>query len=145
MLNIFFRCFSALWDSSVGNSLFSSVPHLLMGLFDYLESTFLRSLHILDISPLSDLQMVKILSQSVGGLFVLLTVSFALLKLSILWGPNCRVSILHHKPLRFYSGIFFPCAHIFEAFPNFLLYKFRCLWFYVEFLNPLRFDLSIRR
>ncbi len=40
---------------------------------------------------------------------------------------------------------FFPCTHIFEAFPYFLLYKFQCLWFYVEFLNPLRFDLSTRR
>ena len=39
----------------------------------------------------------------------------------------------------------FPCAHIFEAFPHFLLYKFQCLWFYVELLDPLRFDLSTRR
>ena len=40
---------------------------------------------------------------------------------------------------------FFSCAHIFEAFPHFLLYKFHCVWFYVEFLDPLRFDLSTRR
>jgi hypothetical protein len=53
-----------------------------MGLFDFLESTFLSSLYILDISLLSDLGLVKILSQYVGGLFVLLTVSFALQKLS---------------------------------------------------------------
>ena len=52
-----------------------------MGLFEFLESTFLSYLYILDISPLSDLRLVKILSQSVGGLFVLLTVSFALQKL----------------------------------------------------------------
>ena len=39
------------------------------------------SLYILDISPLSDLGLVKILSQSLGGLFVLLRVSFALQKL----------------------------------------------------------------
>ena len=52
-----------------------------MGLFDFQKSTFLSSLYILDISPLSDLGLVKILSQSVGGLFVLLTVSFALQKL----------------------------------------------------------------
>ena len=50
----------------------------LMGLFEFLEFSFLSSLYILDISPLSDLELVKILSQSVGGLFVLLTVSFAL-------------------------------------------------------------------
>jgi hypothetical protein len=38
-------------------------------------------LYILDISPISDLGLVKIFSQSVGCLFVLLTVSFALQKL----------------------------------------------------------------
>jgi hypothetical protein len=49
-----------------------------MGSFEFLESSFLSSLYILDISPLSGLGLVKNLSQSVGGLFVLLTVSFAL-------------------------------------------------------------------
>jgi hypothetical protein len=48
-----------------------------MGLLEFLESSSLSSLYILDISPLSDLGLVKILSHSVGGLFVLLTVSFA--------------------------------------------------------------------
>ena len=67
----FFRCFSVIWYSSGENSLFSSEPQFLMGLFDFLESTFLSSLYILDISPISDLGQVKILSQSVGGLFVL--------------------------------------------------------------------------
>jgi hypothetical protein len=38
-----------------------------------------------------------------------------------------------------------PCTHILEAFPYFLLYKFQCLWFYVEFLNQFRFDHSTRR
>jgi hypothetical protein len=48
------------------------------GLFEFLESSFLSFLCILDISLISDLALVKILSQSVRGLFVLLTVSLAL-------------------------------------------------------------------
>jgi hypothetical protein len=51
---------------------------------DYLfffESNFLSSLYILVISPLSHVELVTILSQSVGCCFVLLTVSFALQKL----------------------------------------------------------------
>jgi hypothetical protein len=77
----FFRCFSVNRYSSVENSLFSSALHFLIGLFGSLESNFLNSLYILDISPLSDVGLVKIFSQSVGCLFVLLTVSFAVQKL----------------------------------------------------------------
>ena len=43
--------------------------------------SFLSSLYILEIRPLSDAGLVKIFSQSVGYLFVLMTVSFALQKL----------------------------------------------------------------
>jgi hypothetical protein len=42
----------------------------------------LNSLYILDISPLSDVGLVKIFSHSVGCCFVLLMVFFALQKLS---------------------------------------------------------------
>jgi hypothetical protein len=45
----FFRCFSAIQYSSVEDSLFSSVLHFLIGLFDSLESNFLSSLYILNI------------------------------------------------------------------------------------------------
>jgi hypothetical protein len=58
----FFRCFSAIRYSSVKNSLFSSIPHLLIWLFVFLESNFLSSLYILDISPLSDLGLIKVFS-----------------------------------------------------------------------------------
>jgi hypothetical protein len=46
--------------------LFSSVLHFLVRISNFLEYSFFRSLYILDISPLSDLRLVKILSQSVG-------------------------------------------------------------------------------
>jgi hypothetical protein len=77
----FLRCFLPIRYSSVVNSLVNSVPQFLIGLFDFLESNFLSSLHILDISSLSDLGLIKIFSKSVGCHFVLLTVCFALQKL----------------------------------------------------------------
>ena len=83
MLNIFSGAFQP-FGIPGENSLLSSEPHFLMGLFNFLESSSLSSLYILDITPLHDLGLEKILSQSVGGLFVLLTVSFALQKLAIL-------------------------------------------------------------
>jgi hypothetical protein len=74
----FFRCFLALQYNSVENSLFSSVPPFLIGLFDFLESSFLSSLYILDISPLLDLGLIKKLFQSVGGLFCHIDIIFCL-------------------------------------------------------------------
>jgi hypothetical protein len=50
----FFRCFTVIRSSSRENFLFSSEPHFLMELFDFQEPTFLSSLYILDISPLSE-------------------------------------------------------------------------------------------
>jgi hypothetical protein len=71
-------------DSSVVNSQFSSIPHFFgLGCLGVLVINFLSSLYILDISPLSDVGLVKIFFfQSVGCRFVLLTMSFALQKLS---------------------------------------------------------------
>jgi hypothetical protein len=57
-----FRCFSAIQYSSVENSLFNPVPHFLIGLFGSLESNFLSSLYLLDISPLLDIELGKIFS-----------------------------------------------------------------------------------
>jgi len=73
-------CFSAIQHSSAVNSLFSSERHFLIGLFVSLQSNFLGSLHIFDMSPLSVVALVKIFSQSVSCRFVLTKVSFALQK-----------------------------------------------------------------
>jgi hypothetical protein len=63
---------------NLNTSLFSSVPLPLIGLFGSLESNFLSSLYIMDISHHLYVVLVKIFFQSVGCHFILLTVSFAL-------------------------------------------------------------------
>ena len=56
----FFRFFSAVWNSSVGNSWFSPTPHILLCFFFLFVVRFLSSLYIFDIIPLSDVRWVKI-------------------------------------------------------------------------------------
>ena len=57
----FFKCFSYILNSSDMISLFDSVPHILIRLFDFfLEINFLSSLSILDISPLLYVGLVKL-------------------------------------------------------------------------------------
>ena len=67
---------TAIQDSSVVNSWFNSVPYFWLGCLLFLVVSFLTSLYILNISPLSDLGLVKIFSQSIGWWFVLLAMSF---------------------------------------------------------------------
>ena len=54
----FFKCFSAIRDSSVEKTLFSAP--FLMELFGLFMFNFLNSLYILNISSLSDVEWVKI-------------------------------------------------------------------------------------
>jgi len=58
----FFYCFSNICDFSVENSLFSLVFHFLIELFVLFVPNFLISF-TLDISPLLDIGLVKVLSQ----------------------------------------------------------------------------------
>lgn len=61
--------------------MFSSVPQYLIGLFGSLNSAFLSSIYILDISPLSDIGLMSNFSHSVRCCFVLLMVYFSWEKL----------------------------------------------------------------
>jgi hypothetical protein len=116
----------------------------LIGLFGFLRSNFLSSLYILDIRPLSDLGFVEIFFQSVGCHFVLFTVSFALQKLCNFMKSHLLILDLTAQAIAVLFKNFFH-AHVFEALLHFLLYKFQCLWFYVEVLNPLRLGSFTRR
>jgi hypothetical protein len=99
--------------------MFSSFAHLFCGLLNLWEISFLSSLCILIISPLSDVQLTKIFSHSVRNLFNLfsrVTDSFAVHKLcsfmqfhlSIL-SLNCwAIGVLLRKllPVPIYSNVF---------------------------------------
>ena len=61
--------------------MFSSALHFLLVLFGSLESNILGYLCILDISPIPDVGLAKIFSQSIGCHFVLSRVFLALKKL----------------------------------------------------------------
>ena len=61
----FLMFLSAILDSSIENSLFSSVPHFLIGIVGVLVTSFLSYLYILEISPLSDVGLMNIFSHSV--------------------------------------------------------------------------------
>jgi hypothetical protein len=67
-------------DFSDEISVYSCIPFL-VELFGLLISSFLRSIYILDISPLLNVGLVKTFFNSVGCHFVLLIVSFALQKI----------------------------------------------------------------
>jgi hypothetical protein len=75
----FFKCFSVIRDFSVKNSLFRTVQHFKNWIIWFVDVYFLEFLHILDVSSLPDVELVKIFSHSL--LFVLLRVCFALEKI----------------------------------------------------------------
>jgi hypothetical protein len=85
----------------------------------------LSSLYILDISPLSDLELVKISSQSVGGLFVLLTLSFALQKLCNFMRSYLSILDLIAQAIAVLFRNLFPVPISLRLFPTFSSIHFR--------------------
>jgi hypothetical protein len=69
----FFHVFFDFWVSCIEKVLFHSVAHFFIGSLIWGELIFLSFLYILFISPLSDVQLAKIFSYSVGYLFNLET------------------------------------------------------------------------
>ena len=72
--------------SSLEKCLFRPLAHFLIVLFVFLVLSCISSLYILEINPLADVSLVTLFSQTVGTLFILMAVSFAVQKrFSLMW------------------------------------------------------------
>jgi hypothetical protein len=117
----FFICFLAIWIFSFEKVLFSSVLHFLIGSLVLGEFSFLSSLYILVISPLSNVYSVNIFSHSVGHFFSLEPISFVVQKLLISCSPICLSFLLLAGLLQFYWVIL--CLYYcFQSIPCSFLY-----------------------
>ena len=114
-------------------------PIFLIGLIRVLVSSFLSSLYILEIRPLSDEGLVKI-SQSVGCLLVLLTVSFALQKLLSFRRSHLFIDSLIVCATRGSTQEVVSCAHVLQTTSHLLFYQVQCGQIKIEVFNPFELE-----
>ena len=104
-------------------------------------SSFLSFLYILEISPLSDVGLVKIFSHSVGCHFVLLTMSFALQKLFSFRRSHLLIVSLSVCA----TGVIFrkwsPVPKHSSVLPTFSSIRFSVGWFYIVVFDPFGLEL----
>jgi hypothetical protein len=79
---------------------------------------------MLDISPLSNVGLLKIFSQTVGGLFILLTVSFALQKLCNYMRSHLSILDLTSQAIDVLFRNFSPVPISLRLFPTFFSISF---------------------
>ena len=107
----FFKCFSALWYSSVENP-FLVLYHIFNGLFEFLESIFLRFLFILDISSTIWFRTGKNPFPICWWPFFSIDSIFCRTEALQFYLVPFLILDLKHKPLLFSSGIFPLCPYL---------------------------------